>query len=185
MTGMSVLLAFCAGKPWTRVTGWSGIRSRISHDRHVCITGLLCGEAMDQGDRVIRDQEEDFPWEAYLYYWPSVWGSQGPGWQGDQGAGGGSPVRDMSALLAFCVGKPWTRARFSVSYWCKLRLCLANHRAGYFSNLACDWLSIVSAFFKQEVENGPWVVLITQRANNVSSDVVEHLKISWPDCLQN
>ena len=24
----------------------------------------------------------------------------------------------------------------------KLRLCSANHRAGYFSNLACDWLSI-------------------------------------------
>ena len=25
----------------------------------------------------------------------------------------------------------------------KLRLCSVNHRAGYFSNLACDWLSIV------------------------------------------
>ena len=28
----------------------------------------------------------------------------------------------------------------------KLRLCSANHRAGYFSNLACDWLSIVWAY---------------------------------------
>ena len=28
----------------------------------------------------------------------------------------------------------------------KLRLCSANHRAGYFSNLPCDWLSIVWAF---------------------------------------
>ena len=38
----------------------------------------------------------------------------------------------------------------------KLRLCLANHRPGYFSNLACDWLSIVWAYSEQETENGPW-----------------------------
>ena len=37
----------------------------------------------------------------------------------------------------------------------KLRLCLANHMAGYFSNLACDWLSIVWAYSEQETENGP------------------------------
>ena len=37
----------------------------------------------------------------------------------------------------------------------KLRLCSANHRAGYFSNLACDWLSIVWAYSEQETENGP------------------------------
>ena len=36
----------------------------------------------------------------------------------------------------------------------KLRLCSANHRADYFSNLACDWLSIVWAYSKQESENG-------------------------------
>ena len=40
--------------------------------------------------------------------------------------------------------------------WSKLRLCSANHRAGYFSNLACDWLSIVWAYSEQETENGPW-----------------------------
>ena len=40
--------------------------------------------------------------------------------------------------------------------WSKLRLCSANHRAGYFSNLACDWLSIVWAYTEQEIENGPW-----------------------------
>ena len=40
----------------------------------------------------------------------------------------------------------------------KLRLCSANHRAGYFSNLTCDWLSIVWAYSKQETENGPWIV---------------------------
>ena len=38
----------------------------------------------------------------------------------------------------------------------KLRLCSVNHRAGYFSNLACDWLSIVWAYSEQETENGPW-----------------------------
>ena len=37
----------------------------------------------------------------------------------------------------------------------KLRLCSANHRAGYFSNLACDWLSLVWAYSEQETENGP------------------------------
>ena len=37
----------------------------------------------------------------------------------------------------------------------KLRLCSANDRAGYFSNLACDWLGIVWAYSKQEAENGP------------------------------
>ena len=38
----------------------------------------------------------------------------------------------------------------------KLRLCSANHRAGYFSNLACDWLSIVRAYSELKTENGPW-----------------------------
>ena len=37
----------------------------------------------------------------------------------------------------------------------KLRQCLANHRAGYFSNLVCDWLSMVWAYSEQETENGP------------------------------
>ena len=45
---------------------------------------------------------------------------------------------------------------FSVSCSKEARLCLANHRAGYFSNLACDWLIIVWAFSEQETENGPW-----------------------------
>ena len=46
---------------------------------------------------------------------------------------------------------------FSVSCPGKLRLCSANHREGYFSNLACDWLSIVWAYSKQETENGPMI----------------------------
>ena len=48
-----------------------------------------------------------------------------------------------------------TRARFLSLAWSKLRLCLANHRAGYFSNLTCDWLSIVWAYSEQEAEIGP------------------------------
>ena len=50
-------------------------------------------------------------------------------------------------------------ARFLSVAQSKLRLCLANHRAGYFSNLACDWLSIVWAYSEQETENGPWLWL--------------------------
>ena len=37
----------------------------------------------------------------------------------------------------------------------KLRLCSANHRAGYFSDLDCDWWSIVWAYSEQGTENGP------------------------------
>ena len=47
-------------------------------------------------------------------------------------------------------------ARFLSVTRSKLGLCSANHRAGYFSNLACDWLSIVWAYSEQETENGPW-----------------------------
>ena len=45
-------------------------------------------------------------------------------------------------------------ARFLSLTWSKLRLCSADHRAGYFSNPACDWLSIVWAYSEQETENG-------------------------------
>ena len=36
-----------------------------------------------------------------------------------------------------------------------LRLCSTNHRAGCFSNLACDWLNIAWAYSEQATENGP------------------------------
>ena len=52
-----------------------------------------------------------------------------------------------------------TRAGFLSLVWSGLRLCLANHMAGYwtgyFRNLACDWLSIVWAYSKQETSKGP------------------------------
>ena len=47
------------------------------------------------------------------------------------------------------------RARFLSIARSKLRLCSANHRAGYFSDLACDLLSIIWVYSKQETENEP------------------------------
>ena len=35
------------------------------------------------------------------------------------------------------------QVRLEIKFYLKLRLCSANHRAGYFSNLACDWPSTV------------------------------------------
>ena len=43
-----------------------------------------------------------------------------------------------------------TWARFLCVARSKLRLCSANHRSGYFSNLAFDWLSIVWAYSKRQ-----------------------------------
>ena len=54
----------------------------------------------------------------------------------------------------------------------KLRLCLANHRAGYFSNLACDWLNIMWAYSVQDTENGP-------RSPHVLNFCVLHQYISF------
>ena len=44
---------------------------------------------------------------------------------------------------------------FGLLFRVSLRLCSVKHRAGYFSNLVCDWLSIVWAYSEQETENGP------------------------------
>ena len=52
-------------------------------------------------------------------------------------------------------------ARFLSLTQSKLRLCSTNHRTSYFSNLACDWLSIAWAYSKQVTEIRPrsqWVV---------------------------
>ena len=47
------------------------------------------------------------------------------------------------------------KARFLSLARSKLRLCSANHRAGYVNNLSCDWLSIVWTYSKEEAENRP------------------------------
>ena len=51
------------------------------------------------------------------------------------------------------------RARFLSLARSKLRLCSANHRPGYWSNLPCDWPSTAWAYSEQETENGPWSAL--------------------------
>ena len=49
-----------------------------------------------------------------------------------------------------CTPHYW--ARFLCLARSNLRLCSDNHRAGYFSNMTCDWLSIVWANSEQETE---------------------------------
>ena len=72
------------------------------------------------------------------------------------------PVR-LSAI-------PRDHARFLSFARGKLRLCSANHRAGYFSNLTYDWLTIVWAYSEQETENRP----ITHSISIVSDRVTWH-----------
>ena len=50
----------------------------------------------------------------------------------------------------------YLRARFLSLARSKLRLCSANHRPGYWSNLPCDWPNTAWAYSEQETENGPW-----------------------------
>ena len=68
-------------------------------------------------------------------------------------------------------------ARFLSLARSELRLCSANHRAGYFSNLACDWLSIVWAYSNQKTENrswsGPWF--------NIKMSYYQHRKSHFGD----
>ena len=54
---------------------------------------------------------------------------------------GSSPRSPLSPMPA--ATHLGTKSRFLSFAPSKFRLCSANHRAGYFSNLACDWLSIV------------------------------------------
>ena len=55
------------------------------------------------------------------------------------------------------IGVPYgncIRARFLSLAQSKLRLCSANHRPCYWSNLPCDWPSTAWAYSEQEKENG-------------------------------
>ena len=63
--------------------------------------------------------------------------------------------RIQRALTFSNVAGSTSWARFIYLGRSKLRLCLANHREGYLSNLACDWLSIVWAYSEQDTGNGP------------------------------
>ena len=69
------------------------------------------------------------------------------------------------------------RACFLYLAQSKLRLCSANHRPGYWSNLACDWLSIVWAYSKKRKKADPGLItlyLITIQSSQFV--VVSH----WP-----
>ena len=74
----------------------------------------------------------------------------------------GSGEYDLIFLLVDPVtssGTLWcghvTRTCFLSLARSKLRLCLANHRPGYWSNLPCDWPNTAWAYLEQETENGP------------------------------
>ena len=53
------------------------------------------------------------------------------------------------------------RARFLPLALSKLRLCSANPRPGYLSNLSCDWPSTAWAYSEQGTENGPRLLALT------------------------
>ena len=72
-----------------------------------------------------------------------------------------------------------TMAHFLSLTRSKLRLCSANHRAGYFSNLACDWLSIVWAYSKQETENGPILLAISTGNLLITGVFPSHRPVIW------
>ena len=81
------------------------------------------------------------------------------------------------------------------------RRCSANHKAGYWSNLPCDWPSIVWAYSGQETEYGPcmlmtWGLLniqtpshqyrISYYEDNKVSQLPYHYNgnpYTWKDCL--
>ena len=72
-------------------------------------------------------------------------------------------------IIIHLIASQWSGPVFLSLTLSKLRLSLANHRAGYVSNLACDWLSIVWAYSEQETENGPWSLWRYQQSNVMSS----------------
>ena len=82
------------------------------------------------------------------------------------------PITHSVSSMLYQIGSPiiclalMIRASFLLLARSKPRLCLANHRAGYLSNLACDWLSIALAYSEQETENGPWWKSITNTGSN-------------------
>ena len=58
----------------------------------------------------------------------------------------------------------------------KARLCSANHRPGYWSNLPCDWLSTAWAYSEQETGNGP-----NCKAQNILVDEV--IRMYTTECI--
>ena len=65
-------------------------------------------------------------------------------------------VARPSAAAMVLSNYKWVRACFLSLAWSKLRLCSANHRPGYWSNLPCDWPSTAWAYSEQERK---WVLV--------------------------
>ena len=57
----------------------------------------------------------------------------------------------------------------------KLGLCSVNHMAGYFSNLARNWLSIFWAYSEQEAENGPSTYILCLKIDDHLTTLSCHL----------
>ena len=73
------------------------------------------------------------------------------------------------------------RAHFLCLAGSQLRLCSANHRAGYFSNLACDWMSIVWAYSEQETENGPRPTAVLLKYHDMWYNImICPVLMNWP-----
>ena len=98
------------------------------------------------------------------------------------------PLWSRVSCLTHCTmatGTWHSWARFLSLAWSKLRLCSANHRAGYFSNLACDWLSIVRAYSEQETENGPWSLIYTDHPITINTKVADALAPNRHQVISN
>ena len=73
------------------------------------------------------------------------------------------------------------RARFLSLARSKLRLCSANHRPGYWSNLPCDWPSTAWAYSEQETENGPRSVFNLCHCTTIYNIVLHNEALyRWP-----
>ena len=83
-------------------------------------------------------------------------------------------ISSIAEELAISAGIPQTWARFLSLARNKLRLSSANHWAGYFSNLACDWQSIVWAYSRQETGNGSWLIPVT------ANWLIDYFITLWP-----
>ena len=102
-----------------------------------------------------KENMSTFDWSAQVCCWP---------WTGPVfclligvSSGCAQPITGQVTSVTWPV-IGWAYYELSLAQG-KLRLCSANHRSGYFNNLACDWLSIVWAYFEQETENRPCCVL--------------------------
>ena len=97
-----------------------------------------------------------------------------------------NPASAMPMGQIHCIMKvhcQLTWAHFLSLAWSKLRLCSANHRPGYWSNLPCDWPSTACACSEQETEKGPCCPAIHEvvRKNGLSWTAIESGS-EWDGC---